>query len=148
VANVAKPARDTAIPRIAQREDVSWATIAPATKPPTISQIAMRFLLATAAGSVGRVTKGRLPPGAHAAIRAVLPMSGSPLFRIMHVILRRRCGEAGFSPAHPSAPLSATRAIETEPVFYSLTMSLWDREPNSAPQWMKRSSTGDLPTGR
>ena len=59
MANICKPARDTAIPMIAQREDVSWATMAPATRPPTISQIAMRFLLATAAGSVGRATKAR-----------------------------------------------------------------------------------------
>jgi hypothetical protein len=48
---------------IAPREDVSWATMAPAMRPPTISQIAMRFLLAIAAGSVGRATKGRLSPG-------------------------------------------------------------------------------------
>jgi hypothetical protein len=31
--------------------------------PPTISQIAMRFLLATAAGSGGRATKGQATPG-------------------------------------------------------------------------------------
>ncbi len=47
---------ETAIPSIPQREDASWATMPPATKPPTISQIAMRFLLATTAGSVGRAT--------------------------------------------------------------------------------------------
>jgi hypothetical protein len=77
-----------------------------------------------------------------------MPMSGSPLFGVMHVILRRRCGEAGFPPAHPPGPLTATWAIETEPLIYSLTMSLWDREPTSVPRWMKRNSTGDLPTGR
>jgi hypothetical protein len=51
-------------------------------------------------------------------------MSGSPLFRIMYVILRCRCGEAGFSPAHPS------RAIE----FYQggrdgTSVLLYDHEP-------------------
>lgn len=64
MANVAQPAEETAIPRSAQREDVNWATMAPATKPPTISQIAMRFLLATAAESVGKATKAGYPPGA------------------------------------------------------------------------------------
>jgi hypothetical protein len=61
-------------------------------KPPTISQIAMRFLLAIAAGSVGRATKGQATPGrsvednrlqeatsATAAFRAVSPAPHLPL---------------------------------------------------------------------
>jgi hypothetical protein len=37
--------------------------MAPTTRPPTISQIAMRFLFAIAAGSVGRATKGQATLG-------------------------------------------------------------------------------------
>ncbi len=73
MANVAQPAKETAIPRIAQREDVSWATMAPATKPPTISQIAMRFLLATALGLVGSATQAGYIPGVHPASARYLP---------------------------------------------------------------------------
>jgi hypothetical protein len=63
------------------------------------------------------------------------------------VILNCRCGEAGFSPAHPSGPLSPTRAMETERVSYALTMSRRDREPTSSEERIRRSSIVEVPAG-
>jgi hypothetical protein len=54
---------------------------------------------------------------------------------------------AGFSPAHPSGPLSSTRAMETKRVSYALTMRRRDREPTSSEERIRRSSIVEVPAG-